>query len=50
MKEIRRKPRYQVARKNEGIFKGRVFVKRANMWLEYECYNMLNKPDKFVWI
>lgn len=49
MKEVRRKPRYQVQVKNEGIFKGRKFVKKANAIVNYICYNTKNKPDIFIW-
>lgn len=49
MKDLRRKPRYQVQRKNEGVFEGKVFVKKANSWLEYTRFNTPNKPDIEVW-
>ncbi len=39
----------QVHDKNPGPFAGRVFVKRANMWLDYICYNTINKTDQFEW-
>lgn len=44
-----RKRRYQAQFKNEGVSKGKVWVKKANMWLQYECYNTPNKADKFEW-
>ena len=49
MKEIRKKPRYQAAAKNEGVFKGRKWVKKAGAFVNYTCFNTLNKADVFIW-
>lgn len=33
-------------KRNPGIFVGRKWVKKANMWCKYENYNTSNKTDK----
>ena len=45
-----KKKRTQVTKKNEGIFRGKVFVKKANMFQAYEKYNTFNKTDKEEWV
>jgi hypothetical protein len=49
MAELRKKPRYQVGNYRPGVYKGRVFVKKANMWLTYETHNDTKRPDIFLW-
>jgi len=44
------KPRYQVQVKNEGKFEGKVWVKKANMFCKYICFNTPNKSNIFEWI
>ena len=39
----------QVQSKNQGIFKGRKWVKRAHAYVNYICYNIPSKADEFVW-
>ena len=41
--------RVHVTTKNVGPFKGKVFVRKANMWLEYCCFND-GKTDIFNWV
>ena len=49
MSEIRKKPRYQIHKLNQGVFKGSKFVKKAGLTIVYENYNTLNKTDKQEW-
>ena len=36
-------------KKNPGIFKGRKWVKKANMWCVYTNFNTPNTPDVQEW-
>ena len=50
MSELRKKPRYQVSVKQQGTFKGKVWVRKAGMFLEYAYFNDPKQPDIFNWI